>query len=298
LINNKKVGSAMKQIARAKNFKIVKYGLGILFAVLIINISFRMPTGVAFGIESTSPDLRITTFPAKGFLKGDNMAPGDKVSSELTIKNEGTCDLNYTISAQNSSGDAELFQFLDLTIKDSEGNSLFAGKLKELQGLPLGVLGSGVSTVYKFMVGLSLDATNDLQGKSNSVTFVFNATEHPSTLNGRVIWDPPLEKPDAYTRSGTIMPIKFHIINNGTIDIVKRGVNLVLNGVSSDDKPVQYSFSVTDGSLDWEENGLAKPHYCLNFNAGLFPVASGSYYTAVVKYGEQILGQTQFKSGK
>lgn len=66
---------------------------------------------------------------------------------------------------------------------------------------------------------------------------------------------------------------------------------------NTDRQPVEYVFSVTEGTLAWEEHGLNKPHYSLLFETEKYPAKPDTYYTATVKYGSQILGSTKFMSG-
>jgi len=281
-----------------KATKYLKYVLAFFLIIFIVYAVFMQDEGFGAAVEAES-DLSITTSPSSSFINAPNMTPGQQVTAPLTVKNEGTLDFSYDIDAVMENGSDMYFNALDLVIKDSTQNILYNGKLKDLNNLVLGVLGAGGTDVFDFIVGFPGECGNEYQGLSTGVTFVLDAVEHPPYIEGGgVVWDPPLEKPDVHVRKGVIMPMRVHLIKNGTFETVKRGIDLIITGVNNEDQPVKYTFSVTDGTLEWEEHGLHKPHYQLMFDAEKYPVKLDTYYTATVKYGDQILEpQTKFISG-
>ncbi|MBP1759271.1 MAG: hypothetical protein H6Q63_188 [Firmicutes bacterium] len=276
--------------------KTLRFALGLGLIFLVVYFFFNTPTASIFAVETTGQEFKIVTTPESGLFRVPNMAPGDKVSAPLAVKNMGQRDFCYDVTARLDSGD-KLYTILELIIKDGNGKIRYLGKLKDLQNIALGILAAGNSESYEFTISFPFECGNDYQGKMTSMTFIFNATEHPQTLDGGIVWDPPLEKPDVTVRKGIVMPIKFHILNNGVLDKEKRGVDLVITGNDSSGLPVVYKFSVVDGTLDWEEHGLSNPHYSVMFDTSIYPVAPDTFYNAKVKYGDQILGTTEFKSG-
>ncbi|MBU7005672.1 hypothetical protein [Phosphitispora fastidiosa] len=281
-----------------KATKYIKYVLTVFLVIFIFYAVFMQDEGLVVAVETDS-DLSITTSPSSGFISAPNMAPGQQAAAPLTVKNEGNLDFSYDIEVVMENGSEMYYSVLDLVIKDSAQNVLYNGKLKDLNDLVLGVLGAGGTDVFDFQVGFPAECGNEYQGLSTGVTFVLNAVEHPPYIEGGgVVWDPPLEKPDVHVRKGMIMPIRFHLVQNGTFEIIKRGVDLVITGVNDAGQPVEYIFSVVDDTLEWEEHGLHKPHYRLMFDAEKYPVKLDTYYTAAVKYGDQKLEpQTKFISG-
>ena len=282
-----------------KKRHLIIYTIGTLVLILAsLAVCFILiPTSSVFAVEipkSEGDDLVIATDPEKQFLKVRNMAPGDKASAPLTVMNIGKKDFSYDISAEMESGD-KLYNYLDLAITDQNDNELYSGKLKDLNGLALGMLTVDNSDIYNVTIGLSSEAGNEYQGIYTSVKFVLNATESQNVEG--IVWAPPLDKADVNCRAGDKMPIKFHIESNGDYDIQKRNLELILTGVNAEDEAVQYKFNVSDGSLNWDERALTQPCYTLLFDTGKYPVAIDTYYTATVKDGDQTLGSTRFKSG-
>lgn len=278
--------------------KLSKYVLVCVAGVIVFLLVFRESAGLSAAVTAAGTEFGISTYPSSGFLSAPNMAPGDLVSAPLTVKNEGDLDFSYDITANMANGSDLYYDVLKLEIRDSTDNIVFAGQLKELSGLVLGILGAGGTQVFNFSVGLPEECGNEYQGLGTEVSFVLNAKEHPPFIEGGgIVWDPPLERPDVDVRNGGMMQIKFHLVKDGAFDTVKRGIDLIITGVGDDDRPVEYVFTVTDGTLEWEEHGLNKPHYRLMFDAQRYPVKYDTYYTATVKYGDQVLGSTRFKSG-
>lgn len=269
--------------------------------ILIVFVAFFLTRDIT-GVEAatdTQGTFGISISPTSSFLNAPNMAPGDWASAPVTVNNEGEVDFSYDVTAVKEGGSDLYYDTLDLKVLDQNGNLMYSGKLKDLQNLVLGVLGKGGNSTFNISVGLPLEVTNEFQALGSKVTFVFTATEHPPYIEGgEIVWDPPLEKPDVHVRRGNVMPIKFHLVSNGTFDTVKRGIDLYITGVNDSGEPVKYVFSVADGTLEWEEHGLNKPHYSLLLDTEKYPVKFDTYYTATAKLGSQVLGSTQFKSGK
>lgn len=55
--------------------------------------------GLACTVYCTGTEFGIATDPPNSFLKMDRMAPGDRVTASLTVKNTGQLDFSYKITA-------------------------------------------------------------------------------------------------------------------------------------------------------------------------------------------------------
>ncbi|MCW3490438.1 CalY family protein [Dethiobacter alkaliphilus] len=278
-------------------YKLFFTGIALVF-VLTLYMLPDHTNPVAWAVETTSNGFGISVSPSSGFLNLTNAVPGDSVSAPLIVSNDGDLDFCYDITAGKETGDALLFSILELFIHNDDDQLLYSGKLSELENYTLGILGPGISETLYFTVLFPFDSGNRHQGLSTTVKFLLTATEHPTEINSSIVWDPPLERPDVHVRRGTVMPIKFHLVNDdGTFDTTKRGIDLLITGIDDDGEPVEYVFSVAGGSLEWEECNLHKPHYKLMFDTRYYPVAQDTYYTVTAKYSEEFLGSTSFKSG-
>lgn len=235
---------------KAELSKIIKYFFCLicsLIAFWVVGLGLAGDSqGLVANAETISSEFAISTSPSSGFIKAPKMAPGDKVTATLWVYNDGEYDFAFDVSAQKEGGDDKIYNVLDLVITDSEGE-LYAGKLKDCQNSLPRIIGCGGARPLIFTVGLPVDCDNTYQGLPAGVTFVFTATEHPPSVpGGAICWDPPLEKSDVFVRQGMKMPIKFHLLQNGTFDTVKRGVDLLITGIYNG-RPVTYKFSVVDG---------------------------------------------------
>ncbi|MHB8983988.1 MAG: hypothetical protein ACYC4E_01360 [Carboxydocellales bacterium] len=268
----------------------------VFFSILMFFLFFKSNNGIAFALETTGTEFGISTFPTSGFLKAPNLAPGDKVSAILSVKNDGKLDFTYNISSQLDSADSLLYNVINVEIQQGS-TVLYTGNLTDLQNVAIGVLAPQATDVLNFTITLPPECDNLYQGKSAAVTLILNAKEHQSSIDGSCVdWDPPLEKADIHVSKGKKMPMRFHLIKDGTYDKVKRGIDLILTGTGPTGTSVTYIFSTTNDTLSWDAQ-LQKPHYELLLDTEKYPVKIGTYYTAIVKYGDQILGKTSFVRG-
>lgn len=255
-------------------------------------LTFSMAADV---VNSGTDGVVMRTEPEKTLFTIGNMVPGEQRNAFLTAYNEGQLDFSYNMTASLYNGSEELFEVLDLKVTGNDGKQIYLGKLKDLNKITLGDLSYGKNELLCFTIGFPAECGNEYQNLNAIINFLINATECPKLLT--VVWEPPLDKADVDSRKGGIMPLRFHLLNNNVYDTDKRGVDLVLKGVNAFDQPVEYIFKVTDGTLLWQAG--QHPQYELPLlDTEKYPVKPDSYYTATVKYGEMVLGTTQFKSGK
>lgn len=255
---------------------------------------FSLAADVVSVVKSEGIVARIV--PEQTLFTISNMAPGNRETAQLTIFNEGTLDFSYMMNAELSGGSQALYNILDLQIYRSDGKQLYAGKMQGLKSMELGTLSASGSETLDFFIGFPIECGNEYQNLNLLIKFVINVTERPLQL--QVVWEPPLEKSDVNVRRGRIMPIRFHLEDNGVYDTVKRDLTLVISGVDEFNNPVEYVFMVSQGTLLWQSTS-SKPQYELPLlDTGKYPMKAGSYYSGTVKYGNFTLGTTQFKSGK
>jgi predicted ribosomally synthesized peptide with SipW-like signal peptide len=136
-----------------------------------------------------SGTIDISSSPAVAFSVSA-MVPGDSQTAALTLANNGTAALRYTLGtvATNTLGDA-----LDLTVKTQgtscaafDGTTVLAATALDgaafgdpAQGAQAGdrSLAAGASEVLCFRVSLSLATGNAMQAQGSNATFTFDAEQ-------------------------------------------------------------------------------------------------------------------------
>jgi len=141
----------------------------------------------------------IGTSPATAFITYSGMAPGDKVTSPLTVSNTGTLQLRYAVTSTTTEN--TLAAQLDLTIKsgvttctnggfDTDGTALYgAADLGSIAGIDaIGdpaqgsqagdrTLNASASEVLCFQASLPLATGDSFQGLTSTATFAFQAEQ-------------------------------------------------------------------------------------------------------------------------
>jgi len=145
-------------------------------------------------------DIDISTAPTTALVTLSDMIPGDSVTDDVIVSNDGSLDLRYSISSSASNADTlGLKDALTLTIKtidvttpgtpcdDFDGTQLYTGDLDSTAGVLVGdpaqgtqggdrALVSLASETLCFRVELSGAATGP-DGASTSATFFFDAEQ-------------------------------------------------------------------------------------------------------------------------
>jgi hypothetical protein len=145
-------------------------------------------------------DVDISTAPTTALVTFSGMAPGDVVTDDVVVSNDGSLELRYAISSSATNTDTlGLKDALTLTIKtidvtgpgtpcdDFDGTQLYTGDLDSTAGLLVGdaaqgadtgdrVLAASASETLCFRVALSGAATGP-ENASTSATFTFDAEQ-------------------------------------------------------------------------------------------------------------------------
>lgn len=158
-------------------------GLGVAYSA--ITAQPRRPLGdhpVAIGTAA----IELTTGTGTATLSAANMAPGDVVSTAITITNSGREAMAYGMSAGDiSTGSKALATALILTVRtvgsscaDFDGTVLFEGPLgaaafgNDGDSRPLA---GATAEILCFRASLPVDIGDALQGAAMSVTLMFGA---------------------------------------------------------------------------------------------------------------------------
>ncbi|KAI7266595.1 hypothetical protein KC345_g8152 [Hortaea werneckii] len=109
----------------------------------------------------------------------NNMQPGDTMTSEYTIINDGNEPFDYSVDFKFLSGDVELYNILQMTLQ-KEGVIIYSGVMSEAEGrVTIGSLEGGTQEAIQMDVLFPPEAGNEYQGKKVSVAFDFSASAEP-----------------------------------------------------------------------------------------------------------------------
>ena len=116
----------------------------------------------------------------RAVLSAEGMVPGQSRSGQLTLTNTGDVSARLTLTQQiaeqpTASGHA-LSEALQLTVRNSEGATVYTGSLAGLSSQVLETFSAGEQRTYRFEVLLPADTGNELQGAQASSTLTWTQT--------------------------------------------------------------------------------------------------------------------------
>ncbi|MEK4849298.1 hypothetical protein NST04_05380 [Paenibacillus sp. FSL H7-0756] len=133
----------------------------------------------------------------------NNMQPGDTMASDYKIINDGNAPFDYAVAFQFRSGDADLYNILQMTLQ-KEGVILYSGVMSEAPGVvTIGSLAGGEEEAIEMKVLFPPEAGNEFQEKTVSVAFEFTATADPAPTTVPTSSPQPTAEPAA---SATPLP--------------------------------------------------------------------------------------------
>ncbi|MCR4435351.1 MAG: TasA family protein [Clostridiales bacterium] len=148
----------------------------VIGAMLIAGGTFALFTATVSngGNTFTSGTVVITQDKAQGqiFANIANIAPGDRGSGTITVRNEGTLELRYDIAQSLTGALAEGVNGLKVTIKDANGNVIIPGTDNNRI-----LAANGGSEVLTVEWALPLEADNHYQGATAALALTFNAEQ-------------------------------------------------------------------------------------------------------------------------
>lgn len=182
-----------------------KYVLAAVLAIGVLSAGVRVATlavftkSVSVGANTFSTGtVDVSTSPASALITFSNMAPGDKVTSPITVTNAGTLQLRYAVSSTTTEN--TLAAQLLLTIKSgvttctnagfgTDGAQVYSGILgatagtnvvgDPAQGANTGdrTLAASANEALCFQASLPLSTGNSFQGLSTTATLAFQAEQ-------------------------------------------------------------------------------------------------------------------------
>lgn len=147
------------------------------------NFAQRSPkSALAFEIGRSSSEMTIV--PDGMLFNIGNMAPGDKVTERLTVKNHEYFSFKYNLSSSltDESLNSELFfNNLNLLIRDVRSDSVkYEGKLKDLTTIYFGSMLPKGQREYDCTLEFPTESGNEYQRLTTSFQFVVSAVQEES----------------------------------------------------------------------------------------------------------------------
>jgi LPXTG-motif cell wall-anchored protein len=122
--------------------------------------------------EGNNTVINLTTSPGKVLFDLSNIKPGDSVTRELVITNNGKKDFEYITYSDFLSGSELFYRNLDLKIMD-KSKTLFEGKLSKFDKLEPRLLGSKQKEKITFYINVPIELGNEYQGLDTEFEFKF-----------------------------------------------------------------------------------------------------------------------------
>ena len=161
-----------------------KFLIYLIFSLIIL-ISAGSKVALASNIIA-APDGLIVSHPKKGFLSASNLAPGDSVTSKLSVKNGRDTVIDYRISASKVKGDDLLYNILNIEIKGEKGEVIYKGKLKDLNDITVGKLAVQQEDSFDFILSFPYTAGKEYQHLSLTNKFTISAQEESGNVNADI----------------------------------------------------------------------------------------------------------------
>jgi LPXTG-motif cell wall-anchored protein len=128
-----------------------------------ITVFLLLVTPMSVAGATTYNEIDLTTNPGKILFDLTNMKPGDSVTRNLSIGNNGNQEFSYIASSKFLSGSEIFYNKLDLIVEDKNG-PIYQGKLFEFTNLAPRILKSKQSENLTFFIKMPMELGNEFQG--------------------------------------------------------------------------------------------------------------------------------------
>jgi len=161
---------------RAFLLNILALSVVALFLIAGTYAYFTASTATTSNLFQTGT-VTLGTEPTSAAFNVQNLSPGATESATILVRNGGSLDLTYRVTAEKKKGYSVVFNALTARVFDEEsGAILYDGPLSALAAGPVS-LGAGGSQRLRFVVGLPAETGNDLQSNYCVVDFNFDAEQ-------------------------------------------------------------------------------------------------------------------------
>ncbi|WP_113928310.1 TasA family protein [Bacillus sp. P14.5] len=136
--------------------------------ITIILVLFLIP--IKSYAETNNNQLDVSTSPHKILFDLTNLKPGDTISRDLLVINNGEQDFHYIISNKFTGGSKKFYNQLLLEISDEKG-IIFKGNLNDFSKLDSRSLKSRDQENILFHVEIPYELGNEYQGLTSDFQF-------------------------------------------------------------------------------------------------------------------------------
>jgi hypothetical protein len=153
--------------------------VGLLLIMLSATYAVWTDQAILGNNDFATGSLQISTTPATALFTAANIFPGWSETKSLSVNNDGSAPLNYTFLTTKSGTSTVLYNsdFFHLKVGTTSGaGDLYDGPVRSGSFITPRSLALGSSETLYVTVSLANDAGNDLQNKTATVNFVFDAT--------------------------------------------------------------------------------------------------------------------------
>ncbi|WP_223701373.1 TasA family protein [Sutcliffiella deserti] len=124
----------------------------------------------AFAEPNSNLEIDLSTEPYSILFHLNNIKPGDSVTRELIVENNGSKDFKYLFTNRFMNGSEKLYNELLLNVSVSK-SVLFEGKLKDFEKLDSRPLKTGSSEELTFRIEIPYELGNEFQGLNSEFQF-------------------------------------------------------------------------------------------------------------------------------
>lgn len=169
----------------------IRFGfITLIFALAIsVTINYLPNMAYAYEVRNNGYKLKVTYDCAQGKLFDiENMAPGEKYTEVIMVKNAGSDSFKCLLNARYmSKKESFLYNSLDFTIREGNANGpvIYDGKLKDLKSTVLCTLKARKYKTFYMILGLPAESGNEYQKKTAGFKFIFTAAGIATTQGGK-----------------------------------------------------------------------------------------------------------------
>jgi len=171
----------------------IRIGFITFIFALVLSVSMNYLSDMTYACEVRDNGYGLQVKYEKSQERGklfniNNMAPGEKFTEVITVKNVGKESFKSLITAVNTSKQGNLlYHSLDFSIREGSPNGivLFNGKLKDVKDINLGTLSTKKNKTYYLTLQLPADSSDEYQKKKAGFKFIITASANKGTSGGK-----------------------------------------------------------------------------------------------------------------